>query len=390
MQRKKNNKIYISAGEASGDLLGADLARALLQKNPMLQLVGMGSKKMRDAGVHIQFDSARLSVVGFIEVITHLLKILRTLHAIKKYLAQEKPDCMILIDFPDTHFRLLKTAKKLGIPVVYYVSPQIWAWRFSRIKQIKKYVAHMAVLFAFEEKIYRDAGVPVTWVGHPLLQLAKPSMTKSEAYLSFGLDTEKPVVTLFPGSRESEMKNHLAVMLQASNKIFNQNPRVQFTLMLAPHFDENKIRPLLPTHIKIIQNNIYDLLQITSAAIAVSGTVTLEIALMQVPFCIIYKMNPITFWLAKKLITVKYIGLCNIAANKLIAKEFIQDQATPDHIAAEITRCLTDQQYIQQIKNNCADIRNAISTRDKSSTEPVAEIILHGLRTHLFTHDATF
>ena len=174
--------IFISAGEASGDLLGANLARALLQKNPQLKLTGMGGKQMRDAGVSIQFNAEKLSVVGVTEVFTHLPSILSTWHAIKKYLREAKPDLVILIDFPDTHFRFLKTLKKLGIPVLYYVSPQIWAWRSGRIKTIKKYVNHMAVLFSFEEKIYREANVPVTFVGHPLGELVKPSMTKEQAY----------------------------------------------------------------------------------------------------------------------------------------------------------------------------------------------------------------
>lgn len=373
MQNIKNN-IFISAGEASGDLLGADLARALLKKNPALHLSGMGGQRMREAGVAIQFESEKLSVVGISEVITHLPRILLTWRAIKKYLATTKPNLIILIDFPDTHFRIMKAAKKLNIPVLYYVSPQIWAWRPGRIKQIKKYVDHMAVLFSFEEKIYRDANVPVTFVGHPLSQLAKPSMTKEATYDFFKLDPTKPLVTLFPGSRNSEIENHLSIMIESVKKIREQKPETQFALMLANHFDAEKIRAQLPCDIKIIQSHIYDLLQITTAAIAVSGTVTLEIALLQVPMCIIYKMNALTFWIAKKLIRVKNIGLCNIVAEKKIAKEFIQDDATAENCATEIIHLLTDKNYSDHVKSEFLTIKNKIAVDGKNSSEIVAEI----------------
>src|SRR3990167_8375223 len=319
------NNIYMSAGESSGDLLGANLARALLQKNPNLTLTGMGGSRMQEAGVSIQFNADKFAVIGVFEVIKHLPLILSTLCAIKRYLSKTKPGLIILIDFPDTHFRIMKMAKKLNIPVLYYVSPQIWAWRKGRIKQIQQYVNHMAVLFAFEEKIYQAANVPVTFVGHPLSELAKSTFSKKEAYAFFQLDTERPIVALFPGSRRSEMEKHLSIMLESVKKIIEKKPNTQFVLVLAHHFDESKIRTMVPAEIHIIRDHLYDLLQITQAAIAVSGTVTLEIALMKVPLCIIYKMDPISFWLAKQLIDRKNIGLCNIVAEKSVAKELIQN-----------------------------------------------------------------
>lgn len=371
---KNINNIFISAGETSGDILGANLAHALLQKNPAIKLTGMGGKKMQDAGVSIVFDSEKLAVVGFLEVFTHLPAIISTWHAIKKYLRQTKPDLVILIDFPDTHFRIMKAAKKYGIPVLYYVSPQIWAWRAWRIKAIQKYVDHMAVLFSFEEKIYQNANVPVTFVGHPLGDIVKTSMTKNAAYDFFQLEANRPVVTLFPGSRRSELKNHLPIMVDAVKKIAAEKPDTQFTLMLADHFDVEKIRAQLPDEIKIIQKNMYDLLQITDAAIAVSGTVTLEIALMQVPLCIIYKMKPLSFWIAKKLIRVNNIGLCNIIAEKTVAREFIQDDAKPIRIADEIIKLLTNKNYHERIQFELAKIKNKVSIENKNSSEMVAEI----------------
>ena len=369
--------IFISAGESSGDLLGANLARALLQKNPSLQLTGMGGERMKNAGVSIQFNSEKLAVVGLSEVLTNLPSILSTWHAIKKYLKNTKPDLVILIDFPDTHFRIMKYAKKLNIPVLYYVSPQIWAWRSGRIKKIKKYVNHMAVLFSFEEKIYRDTSVPVTFVGHPLGDLVRPSMSRDKAYDFFKFDAKHPIVALFPGSRNSELKNNLAVILDSVSKIREQKPDTQFVLVLADHFNPDEIK--LPHDIKVVKNNLYDLLQITTAAISVSGTVTLEIALMHVPLCVIYKLSPITFFIAKKLIKIKNIALCNIVSEKVIAKEFIQNDANSELISAEILKLLSDENYYKKMKSQFDDIKNRISVVNKNSSEMVADIAMEML-----------
>lgn len=362
-----NKHIYISAGEASGDLLGADLARALLQKNPTLRLTGMGGQRMLEAGVDIQFSSDSLSVVGIVEIITKLPRIVWAWFKIKKYLRSTKPHLVILIDFPDTHFRFFKTAKKLNIPILYYVSPQIWAWRFNRIKQIQKYVDHMAVLFQFEEKIYRDAGIPVTFVGHPLGTIAKPNMLREAAYSFFKLKKDHPIIALFPGSRSSELKNHLSLILESAREMRNRAPHAQFALVLAPHFNRDQIT--LPPDMIIVQNNLYDLLQITNAAVAVSGTVTLEIALMNVPQCIIYRINPITFWIAKKIVRTNYIGLCNIVAEQLVAKEFIQSDATSDRIAAEVNRLLESPSIDY-------DLKNKVIASQKNASQRVAEIAL--------------
>ncbi len=375
MPNTNNQTIFISAGESSGDLLGADLARALYHTNPSLTLIGMGGSRMQEAGVDVIFDSKQLSVVGALEVIRHLPRILSTLHRIKKYLREIKPNLIILIDFPDTHFRIMKYAKKLGIPVLYYVSPQIWAWRSGRIKQIKQYVDYMAVLFSFEEKIYRAANIPVTFVGHPLTQIAKPSLSKEASYAFFNLDARRPIIALFPGSRHSEMQNHLTVIIESAQEVAKRIPDAQFVLVLADRFDEKDMREKIPHSIKIIRQHLYDLLQITDAAIAVSGTVTLEIALMRVPLCIIYKMSPLSFWIAKKLITLKQIGLCNIVLEKMVAKEFIQDNANAQLISAEIVKLITDQPYRHQIQTDLSEIKNKISIEPEKSSEKVARIV---------------
>ena len=365
-------KIYISAGEASGDFLGANLAEALLAQDPTLQLVGMGGDKMRKAGVDIIFDAEKLSIMGFVEVVKKLPSILWTLHTIKSYLKKNKPDAIVCIDLPDTHFRFFKLAKKLGIPVFYYVSPQIWAWRYSRINQLKKYVKHMGVLFSFEEKIYKKENMPVTFIGHPLAQTAKTSMTKNAAYDFFGLKSEEKIVTLFPGSRRSELKNHLTLMIESVEKIRGKEPNTQFLLALAPHFNTRDIT--LPAHIKIIQNNLYDLLSISDAAIAVSGTITLEIGLMGVPLCVIYRSSALSIWIAKKLVKTPYIALCNIVSEKCVAKELIQEEATAEAISNEILALLNNENYHQQMQSDLSLIKEKIE--NKEGVEKFAKEIL--------------
>ncbi|MDP1574903.1 MAG: lipid-A-disaccharide synthase [Coxiellaceae bacterium] len=355
-------KIYISAGEASGDFLGANLAETLLAQDPTLQLVGMGGDKMRQAGVNIVFDAEKLSVMGFIEVLKKLPSILWTLHKIKSYFRKNKLDAIVCIDLPDTHFRFFKLAKKLGIPVFYYVSPQIWAWRYSRITQIKKYVQHMGVLFSFEEKIYRTENIPVTFIGHPLAQTAKITMPKNEAYDFFNLKSNEKIVALFPGSRHTELKNHFALMIESVEKIREKEPNTQFVLALAPHFNVNDMT--LPLHIKIIQNNLYDLLSITDAAIAVSGTITLEIGLMGVPLCVIYRTSPLSAWIAKKLVKTPYIALCNIVSEKLIAQELIQEAATAEAISSEILALLHNENYHAKMQSDLLLIKDKIENKE--------------------------
>ena len=375
MATLKTPHIYISAGETSGDMLGAQLAQHILKQQPYAKLTGMGGSRMGQAGVSLKFDANCLSVVGITEVIAKLPQIILTIRKIKRYIKIEKPDLVVLIDFPDTHLRIAKTAKKHNIPVLYYVSPQIWAWRASRISQIKKRVDHMAVLFPFEEKIYQDANIPVTFVGHHLKDTVKPSMPKSVAYRYFEFDKTKPIICLLPGSRAGEIKRHLSILIESAKKIKQEKPHAQFVLPIAPHLDQEKIKNELPDYIKSTKHHLYDILQITDAAIAVSGTVTLEVALMAVPFCIIYRVSNITYWLAKLLATVDQIGLCNIVANKLIAREFIQKEADPDNIVPETLKLLSDSSYKAQIQANQAALKASLGSGNAS--EKVAEIALN-------------
>ena len=312
---------------------------------------------MRRAGVEIFIEAKKLAVVGATEIISQLGGILAARCFLKNRFKTEQPDLVIFIDYPGFNLHMAKQAKKAGIKVLYYVSPQIWAWRYGRIKKIKKYVDHMAVLFPFEEKLYQRENISVSLVGHPLIDIAVPSLSREKVYQKFGLSAEKPVIGLFPGSRYQEMTRLLPIIISATRLIKRHIPNAQLVLLLAPNFSYQDVQNCLFPEIKIIEDNTYNILSVCDTAIAVSGTVTLEIALYQIPFVIIYKVTSLTYLLGKLLIRVPFIGLSNLVAEELITPEFIQHQATPQAIASEICRLLEDHSYRQAYLNKLKLLR---------------------------------
>lgn len=360
MANQSTQRILIVAGEASGDLLGAHLAKAILSQQPNIQLIGMGGSQMQAAGVDILIDSDKLAVVGAWEVLVHLGDILFAMRILKKLFEKNPPDLVIFIDYPGFNLHMAKHAKRANIKVLYYVSPQIWAWRYNRIKKIKKNVDHMAVLLAFEEKLYQKENMPVSFVGHPLVDIATPTVAQTQAATQFHLDTNKPVIALFPGSRHSEIARLLPVMISAVQLIKEQIPDAQFVLSLASSLSHDDLREHLITSIQVIENNTYNVLPLCDAAITASGTATLEIALHQVPMVIIYKMAPLSYWLGTKLIKTPFIGLCNLVAEEKVALELIQHSAIADKIAHEIIRLIREQQYRQATLHKLARIKHKL------------------------------
>ncbi|MFW0093819.1 MAG: lipid-A-disaccharide synthase [Coxiella endosymbiont of Dermacentor silvarum] len=352
-------QILIVAGEASGDLLGAHLAKSLISLDPQLRLAGMGGKKMRQAGVDIFIEAEKLAVVGVLEIISQLGNILAARYSLKNRFKTDRSDLVIFIDYPGFNLHMAKQAKKAGIKVLYYVSPQIWAWRYGRIKKIKKYVDHIAVLFPFEEALYQRENISVSLVGHPLIDIAVPSLPREKVYQKFDLSEKTPIISLFPGSRYQEITRLLPIIISATRLIKRRIPNAQLVLLLAPNVSSRNVQNFLFPDIKIIKDNTYNILSICDAAIAVSGTVTLEIALYQIPFVIVYKVNPLTYWLGKRLIRIPFIGLSNLIAEERITSEFIQHQATPQAIANEICRLLEDCSYRQ----SCLDKLKLLRTK---------------------------
>lgn len=351
------------AGEASGDIYGAGLVRAVYATDPAVLFFGIGGSRMREAGADILVDSSDMAVVGLVEVLKHFDVIAAAFLKMKKILLENPPDLLILIDYPGFNLRLAKVAKRAGIKVLYYISPQIWAWRQGRVKKIKQLVDQMAVILPFEVPFYQKAGVPVSFVGHPMADLVRVDCSRDEAADSFGLDPTRMIVGLFPGSRRSEISRLLPTVLGAARLLQQRFPDVQFVLPLASTLRDDDLATYLADAdlpVTITRDRVHDLIRACDAVISVSGTVTLEIALVGTPLVIIYKLSPLTFRLAKLLVKVAYIGLCNIVAGELAARELIQDEASPEQIAAEIELILIDSDYAARMKGKLALVRERL------------------------------
>lgn len=358
-----SRRVMIVAGEASGDIYGAGLVRAVQATDPAVSFFGIGGARMREAGCNTLVDSADMAVVGLVEVLKHFNVIAAAFLKLKQILLDDPPDLLILIDYPGFNLRLAKVAKRAGIKVLYYISPQIWAWRQGRVNKIKRLVDHMAVILPFETPFYEKAGVPVSFVGHPMADLVRVEATREQAATSFGLDPFRKVVGLFPGSRRSEVSRLLPTILGSARQLHQEFPDLQFVLPLASTLTEGDLAPWLTESklpITITRERIHDLIRACDAVVSVSGTVTLEIALVGTPLVIIYKLAPLTFQLAKHLVKVAHIGLCNIVAGETVAKELIQDDASPAQIADEIGRMLNSNAYHADIKERLLRVRERL------------------------------
>ena len=351
----------IIAGEASGDLHGAGLATSLKSRFKKAFLYGVGSDAMHAAGVRLLLDAKELAVVGITEVVSKLPTIYRALGTVKKAMHCLRPDLLILIDFPDFNFRAAAIARQLNIPVLYYISPQIWAWRQNRVKKIKRLVDHMAVILPFETAFYRNHNVPVTFVGHPLLDRIPPP-SSSSAKESFA---EETVIGLLPGSRGKEVAALLPVMLQAAQLIQQKKPSIKVLASCSTSIDavflESIVEPYTDSlDLQVVKGDVAPVFTKSRLLIAASGTVTLEAALHGIPTIIVYKVSPLSYWLGKRLIKVGYIGLANLIAQKELFPELIQGKADPTIIAATATDLLDDHERYNKIKEELAGIRKLL------------------------------
>ncbi len=350
----------IVAGEASGEMYGAQIAAAIRTLSPDTRFFGMGGNCMREAGVETLVDANVMAVMGLVEVVAHLPTIVNGFNTLKNKLHTDPPDLLILIDYPDFNLRLAKVAKKAGIKVLYFISPQVWAWRSHRVHGIGRVVDMMAVLFPFEVPFYQKAGVPVTFVGHPLLDLVKPTMRRDEALASLGLDPQRRCVGLFPGSRLAEVKKLFPVILDAARILKERMPDLQFVLPRASSLKDEDLAHYLSgagLEVAVIAGRNHDVMTACDAVIAASGTVVMELALVGVPHVIIYKMSKFTYEVGKRVINVPHIGISNIVAEKRMVKELLQDEAEPLPIANEIDALLNNPGYAAAMREDFAAMR---------------------------------
>lgn len=351
--------MVIIAGEASGDAHGAKVAKELQAQEPEIELYGMGSDHMHAAGVKLAVDCKDMAVIGFTAVLGKLPMYFKALAEVKKMLRLLQPDVVILIDFPDFNMLLAKYAKKLNIPVLYYVSPQIWAWRQGRVKKIVKYVSHMAVILPFEEQFYQKYNMPVTYVGHPLLDRAFPSAAETLARTM----PAHPVVGILPGSRNGEIRRLLDTMLKSAAEIHQKAPEIKFLLSKAPSVNTELFDGIIAQNAGVeveITTSVLELFERADVLIAASGTVTLEAGLHGLPMCIIYKVSFLNYILGRLLLKVKHIGLVNLVAGGSVMPELIQEEASPQKIAAEVLDIINNTERYNYIKQSLATLKQTL------------------------------
>lgn len=338
------SRVLISCGEASGDLYAGALARELRALDPAIQIAGFGGEQLRAAGASLIGDYRGLTVTGLAEA----LKVLPRSYAMYRRLVaaarDTRPDVFVAIDFPDFNFRLAAAMRRLGVPVVYYISPQLWAWRAGRMKTMQRIASHVLVIFPFEEPIYRAAGVPVTFVGHPLLELTGAASTRVEFLESIGLQPQARTVALLPGSRPNELRELLPTLLDAATRIQRSAPDTQFVIARAPNLDSALFVAVkeTPLHIAVVEGRTDDVLASADVAITASGTATVQAAIHGCPIVIVYRLSPLTYRLGKPFVKVDTYGMVNLIAGRRIAAELIQENFTPQSVAAQTLTLLTD------------------------------------------------
>jgi len=344
----------ILAGEASGDIYGANLALALKRLSPDITFFGIGGPEMEKVGVRIMYRLSAMAVVGMTEIIPRMRYILRALRELKKLLTVSPPDLVILIDYPGFNLNLAKKAHSLGIPVLYYIPPQVWAWWERRVKKIAKRVDRVAVILPFEKEFYRRYGLRVSYVGHPLLDTSLPKRGKEEIREGLSIGCERgPILGLLPGSRTEEVLRHMPIMIGAAETISRSYPDLYCILPLAPTVGEDIVKPYLEKttmDIKIARSDTKELLKIADLALVASGTATLEAAIMETPMVITYKVSPLTYSIVRFLAKVSNIGLVNLVAGKTIVPELIQSEATAHELAEEGLAILKDDRLRAEMK----------------------------------------
>ena len=366
------------AGEPSGDMYGADVARSLFKKFPTCRIYGLGGQRMRQAGVQLEGDINKTAVVGPFEVITHLGSLYQVFRHLAEHIESEPPTAAILIDFPDFNLRLAKRVKDAGAPVFYYVSPQVWAWREGRVKQIRELVDKMLVIFPFEEEIYRTAKVDVEFVGHPLMDMVRATKSKEEFCAQYRLEPKKPILAILPGSRRKEVRYILPALCEAAALIAARKPDTQFVLPMAPGIDRKLIEKIVKARpITIVTNDTYNAIRYSRAAVVASGTATLETALLGTPEVIVYRISRATWFLGKFLLKVRLFGIVNIILGEEVVPELFQDKMTPESVSRMAVRLMDDVWLQSRIRGNYERLRRQLGTGKVA--ERVADVIAEAI-----------
>lgn len=362
------------AGEASGDLHGSGVVRELKRLNPNLEIFGVGGDRMRAAGMQLIYHVNELNFMGFAEVLRHLPIIRSVKRALEMVLKFRKPDAVLLIDYPGFNLPFAATAKRNGVKVVYYISPQVWAWHRSRIKRMRGVVDTMLVIFPFEVDLYRKEGVDAEFVGHPLLEVLRSNLDRKGFFKRYGLDPNKKLLGLFPGSRLQEVENIFPEMLKAA-RVIEREHGMQAAVAVAPTLDEKQLQPFYNLEgIHLIKDASYEVMAHSDFALVTSGTATLEMALFGTPMVVVYKTSWPTYLIGRALVRIKNIGLVNIVAGKRIVPELIQHRATGANLAREALKILRDESVLATMRGDLSKVKEQLG--EVGASRRVAERVL--------------
>ncbi|MFZ5875321.1 MAG: lipid-A-disaccharide synthase [Nitrospirota bacterium] len=379
-------RLFIIAGEASGDGHGGKLAEALLARNPALVLEGIGGAAMEKAGVRLSHDIRHLGVVGVIEVLSQWRAIWRAYDGVRRRLREAPPAAIVLIDYPDFNLRVAREAARLGIPVVYYVSPQIWAWRPGRIAQIKACVDLMLVLFRFEESLYQRAGVPCRWVGHPLLDDPSPEAEHAAFARRHRIAEGQRVLAVLPGSRKQEVSRLLPTMLDAAGRLLASGAADRVLIAAAPSVESGAIDEAASrmgdaaSAVTVVRGEAASVLRASRAALVASGTATLQAAVVGTPLVMAYRVSPFTAWIGRRLITTPHLALVNVVAGRRVVTELIQEQVTGQGLADAVTPLLIDDRANDAMRRELAEVRAALGAPGASgrAADAVLSVLAEG------------
>jgi lipid-A-disaccharide synthase len=353
-------QILISAGEASSDMYAARLVTALRERvGPDARFFGMGGPRMAEAGVELIADYHEVAVVGIAEVLHKIPTVIGVQNRLKREAKRRNAALAILVDSPGTHLGVARRMKQIGVPVGYFIGPQIWAWRAGRVRIVKRRVNRMVVIFPFEEKIYREAGVPVSFVGHPLMDVVRPSMTRAEFATRHKLNANKPIIAILPGSRPNEIRQNYGRILSACERLKRGNSSLQFVLAVAPHLSADFFSAYAGsgTDMKHVTGATYDALAAADCAIVASGTATIEAALLGTPMVVIYRVSPVSAFLLGRMIRTPFFSMVNLIAGKGVVRELIQDDFTPETVESEVRRLLDSSSARDEMKASLAEVR---------------------------------
>jgi lipid-A-disaccharide synthase len=359
-------RIFISAGEASGDLYASRVVETLRARHPGAEFFGCAGPRMQKAGVRAVVDSRSIAVVGIVEVVGHIPRIWRQFRKLVRAAATEKPDLAVLTDSPDFHLRLARRLKKRGIPVVYLIAPQAWAWREGRVRTLKATVDRLLCIFPFEEEFFASRGVPTSYLGHPLARIVQPSMPRAEFFQKIGFNPDRRLIVLLPGSRHGEVERHMPALLDAV-RLIRERQDVDFLLALPPGFGADQAsfwEPARAASIQVKEGLAWDGLAYAHLALAASGTVTIEAALLGTPLVTFYRVNALSWLLGRRLVRAPFLSMVNLVAGRRIAPELIQDEMTGERIAAEAIRLLEDEAARSEMRAGLARVAALLASRD--------------------------